>query len=294
MIDRAADVEPVLRAGAELGESPAWDAAGRRLLWVDITAGVVHRTDPETGADERLDVGRPVGAVAPGRDGPIAVAALDGFGMLATDGSGPRPLAAVEAEDPRTMMNDGKCDPAGRFWAGTKDVEGRRPLGSLYRLDADRTLTRVVAGVVISNGLGWSPDGGTMYYIDSARHAVDAFEFDADTGSVSHRRCCAEFPRAWGLPDGMTVDAEGFLWVAFWGGSAIRRVAPDGRVAATVELPVRLVTSCAFGGPDGSDLFVTSARIGLTPAQLRDEPHAGDLFRLRPGVGGPPATPYAG
>jgi sugar lactone lactonase YvrE len=290
---RAPDVELVLDARAELGESPAWDAATERLLWADISAGVVHRYDPATGTDERFDVGRAIGAVVPAADGRMAVAASGGFSALDADGSGEQRLAAIDVDDARTIMNDGKCDPAGRFWAGTKDVEGVRPLGSLYRLDADRTVTRMLSGVVISNGLGWSPDGTTMYYIDSARYAVDAFEFDVGTGSASHRRCLAELPRAWGLPDGMTVDEEGFLWIAFWTGSALRRLTPEGRLVATVELPVSLVTSCAFGG-DGSDLYVTSARIGLSPARLRDEPLAGGLFRLSPGVRGPAATPYAG
>jgi sugar lactone lactonase YvrE len=290
---RADDVELVLDARAELGESPAWDAATGRLLWADISAGVVHRYDPATATDERFEVGRPIGAVVPAAEGRFVVAASDGFAELDADGGTERMLAAIDADDARTIMNDGKCDPAGRFWAGTKDVEGVRPLGSLYRLDADRTVTRVVSGIVISNGLGWSPDGSTMYYIDSARYAVDAFEFEVDSGSASHRRCLTELPRAWGLPDGMTVDEEGCLWIAFWTGSAIRRLTPDGRVVATIELPVSLVTSCAFGG-DGSDLYVTSARIALSPARLRDEPLAGGLFRLSPGVRGPAATPYAG
>jgi sugar lactone lactonase YvrE len=174
------------------------------------------------------------------------------------------------------------------------DVEGRRPLGSLYRLDANRGLTRVLTGVTISNGLGWSPDGRTMYYIDSATHRIDAFDFEPETGSVSGRRRLVELPEGWGLPDGMTVDEEGFLWVAFWGGSAVRRIAPDGQVALVVELPVSLVTSCAFGGDDLADLYVTSARTELSGTQLRQQPHAGALFRIRPDVRGLPDHPFAG
>jgi sugar lactone lactonase YvrE len=288
------DVELVLDARADLGEGPAWDADARRLIWVDITAGVVHRFDPTTGRDEAIEVRRPVGAAVPTTSGGLIIAARDGFSLLDPATGEIDLVAGVDATVPATLMNDGACDAAGRFWAGTKDVEGRRPLGSLFRLDADLTLTRVVTGVTISNGLGWSPDQRTMYYIDSATHAIDAFDFEIETGAVSHRRRLVELPKAWGLPDGMTVDEEGFLWVAFWTGSAIRRLSPVGEVDSVIELPVSLVTSCAFGGDDLSDLYVTSARVGLSEEQLEAQPHAGGLFRLSPGVRGPAAHPFAG
>jgi sugar lactone lactonase YvrE len=288
------DPELILDAGAELGEGPVWDAGARALIWVDITAGLVHRFDPETGGDEVFDVGRPVGAAVPTTSGRLALALSDGFWILDTDSGRMEPVADVEWDDPRTRMNDGACDPVGRFWAGTMDVEGRRPIGSLYRLGADRGLERILDGVTISNGLGWGPDGTTMYYVDSATHAVDAFDFDIESGAVSGRRHLVELPTEWGLPDGLAVDEEGFLWVAFWGGSAIRRVSPDGDVTSTVEFPVSLVTSCAFGGDDLSDLYVTSATIELTRTQRWEQPSAGGIFRLRPGVRGLPNVPFAG
>jgi sugar lactone lactonase YvrE len=288
------DIELVLDAGAELGEAPTWDAATRLLIWVDITRGLVHRFDPETGRDGAIEVGRPVGAAVPTTSGRLALATENGFSLSDPLTGQTDLVAAAEADLPETTMNDGRCDPAGRFWAGTKDNEGRRPLASLYRLDADHRLTRVLMGVTISNGLGWSPDQGTMYYIDSPTHRIDMFDFDPESGSVSRRRRLVDLPEAWGLPDGMTVDEEGSLWVAFWGGSAVRRFAPDGRVTSTVEMPVSQVTSCAFGGKDLSDLYVTSARIGLTGAELREQPSAGGLFRLRPGVRGLPSHPFAG
>lgn len=288
------DVEIVLDAGAELGEGPTWDAETRRLIWVDIPGGVVHRFDPRTGRDEVLEVGGPVGAAVPTRSGRLALASNEGFSLLDPSTGRTELLAEVEADDARTTMNDGKCDRAGRFWAGSKDVKGRRPLGSLYRLDADRAATRVLTDVTISNGLGWSLDGRSMYYIDSPTHGVDRLDFEPADGSVADRRRLVDFPKDWGLPDGMTVDEEGFLWIAFWTGSALRRLAPDGRVTATVELPVSLVTSCAFGGDDLSELYVTSARNGLTREQLRQQPHAGALFRLRPGVRGLPEHPFVG
>jgi sugar lactone lactonase YvrE len=290
--ERMNDPELILDAGAELGEGPVWQAPDRVVLWVDITAGLVHRFDPATGRDETFGVGAPVGAVVPTTSGRWALTGPDGFALYDPATGERETLADVEADDPRTRMNDGACDPAGRFWAGTMDVEGRRPIGSLYRLGSDRVPARVLDGVTISNGLAWSPDASTMYYIDSVTHAVDALDFETETGAVAARRHLAEFPEAWGLPDGMTIDEEGFLWVAFWRGSALRRIAPDGRVVATVRFPVSLVTSCAFGGADLSDLYVTSARIELTEVERGEQPTAGGLFLLRPGVRGLPADPY--
>ena len=224
----------------------------------------------------------------------MALAVHDGFFLLDPATGRMEQMAEIETDVPETTMNDGKCDPVGRFWAGTKDVKGRRPVGALYRLGADHELVRILTGVRISNGLGWSPDQRTMYYIDSPTHGIDAFDVDPETGDVSHRRRLVDLPEGWGLPDGMTVDEEGFLWVAFWGGSAVRRISPDGRVVAVVELPVSQVTSCAFGGDDLSDLYVTSARDSLSEAELERQTYAGGIFRLRPGVGGRPESPFAG
>lgn len=288
------DVELILDAGADLGEGPCWDADSDRLIWVDITRGLVHRFDPQTGRDEAFDVGQPVGAAVPTTSGRLAVAAKDGFSILDPATGETELLADVEATAPETMMNDGKCDAAGRFWAGTKDIEGRRPLGSLYRLGTDRSLTQVITGVTISNGLGWSPGQQTMYYIDSPTQRIDAFAFDVEAGEVSDRHTLVEIPESWGLPDGMSVDEEGLLWVAFWGGSAVRRFDPGGEVVSTIEFPVSQITSCAFGGQDLSDMYVTSARDGLSEGQLADQPLAGGLFRLRPGLRGQPCHPFVG
>ena len=288
------EIELALDAGADLGEGPTWDAVVDALVWVDITPGLVHRFDPTNGTDETWDVGQPVGAAVPTTSGRLALAAEDRFASLDPATGRVELLVEVEADLPTTMMNDGKCDAAGRFWAGTKDVEGRRPLGSLYRLDADHGLVRVLTDVTISNGLGWSPDERTMYYIDSPTHGIDAFDFEPETAAVANRRRLVDLPRDWGLPDGMTVDEEGHLWVAFWDGAAVRRLAPDGRVVSATTFPASRVTSCAFGGPDLADLYVTSARDGLSDAQLREQPTAGGLFRLRPGVRGLPEHPFAG
>jgi sugar lactone lactonase YvrE len=287
-------VELVLPAGADLGEGPTWDARAQRLIWVDITQGLVHRYDPKTGRDEPIDVGRPVGAAVPTASGRLAIAGSDGFSLVDEATGQVDLIAAVEPDVPETTMNDGKCDAAGRFWAGTKDDPGGRALAALYRLDPDHTCTRILTGITISNGIGWSLDQRTMYYIDSPTHRIDAFDFELEGGSVSHRRRLIDLPSEWGLPDGMTVDEEGFLWVAFYDGSSLRRFAPDGRVTSVVHFPVSKVTSCAFGGDDLSDLYVTSARNGLSEAQLGEQPHAGGLFRLTPGIRGLPDHQFAG
>ncbi|MGH2681531.1 MAG: SMP-30/gluconolactonase/LRE family protein [Actinomycetota bacterium] len=288
------DVELALDTRADLGEAPSWDGDARLLIWVDITKGLVHRFDPGTQRDEVFEAGQPVGAAVPTSSGRLALAANSGFLLLDPATGEIDPIVELGDPAPGTGMNDGKCDPAGRFWAGTKDVEGRRALGSLYRLDADHRLTKVLTDVTISNGLAWSPDQRTMYYIDSTTYRIDAFDYDDTSGAVSSRRPHVEIPQSWGLPDGMNVDEEGFLWVAFWGGSAVRRLAPEGRVDAIVRFPVAQVTSCAFGGSDLSELFVTSARSGLTDAALGEQPLAGGLFRVRPGVRGLPSAPFAG
>ena len=285
-------VELAVDVRAELGEGPSWDPETRCLIWVDITAEVVHRFDPASGEDERFEVGQPVGAAVPTTDGRLALAVSDGFAFLDPATGAIERIADVEVDLADTMMNDGKCDPAGRLWAGTKDAKGSRALCSLYRLGPDGSPVRMLTGLTISNGLGWSPDRTTMYFIDSPTQRIDVFDFDLEGGEIASRRTLVEIPPAWGLPDGMTVDEDGFLWVAFWGGSAVRRFDPEGMVASTMDFTVSQVTSCAFGGDDLSDLYVTTARDGLSEAQLAEQPLAGALFRLRPGVRGQSPHPF--
>lgn len=284
--------EPVLDARADLGEGPSWDPAARRLIWVDINTGTVHRFDPSSGEDERFDAGQPVGAAVPASDGRLVLAVSDGFAFLDPNTGTLERIADVEADRPDTMMNDGKCDPQGRFWAGTKDAVASRPIASLYRLGPDRRPVQMVTGLTVSNGLGWSPDRSTMYFIDSPVQRIDLFDFDAENGDITNRRTLIEILKEWGLPDGMTVDEEGFLWVAFWGGSAVRRFDPNGEVVSVVEFPVAHVTSCAFGGDDLADLYVTTARNGLSESQLSEQPLAGGLFRFGPGVRGLRQQPF--
>lgn len=275
--------ELVSDARAKLGEGPLWDARTGELLWVDIPAGIVHRFDPLTGADRAFDVGGYIGAVVPRAAGGYALAVAEGF-AVATDDGDVTPLAAA-GHDETVRMNDGACDSRGRFWAGSMRLDEGPGGGRLFRLDADHSVTAIQDGVTISNGIGWSPDDSLMYYVDTPTHAVDVFDYDIDSGEATNRRqlFAVEGP---GSPDGLIVDAEGLLWVAFWGGGCVRRYTTDGAIADVVEVPAAHTTKPAFGGPDLTDLYITTA--------AGDEPTAGGLFLARPGVSGMPANAYAG
>jgi sugar lactone lactonase YvrE len=192
-------------------------------------------------------------------------------------------------------MNDGACDPQGRFWAGTMAYDESPGMGALYRLELDGSCTRILTGLTISNGIGWSPDGATMYLADSGTGLVEAFDFHGGSGAISGRRTLVRVEQPGVVPDGLTVDEDGGIWVALWGGGAIERYAPDGSVLTTVRLPVDRPTSCAFAGPDRATLFVTTARAGLDEAALAGQPDAGHLFRIHGlGVRGMPCMPYRG
>jgi sugar lactone lactonase YvrE len=192
-------------------------------------------------------------------------------------------------------MNDGICDPQGRFWAGTMAYDEAPGAGCLYRLELDGSCTQVLTGLTISNGIGWSPDGTTMYLADSGTADISAFDFDPATGDLSRRRTIVHITTANAVPDGLTVDHRGDLWVALWNGGALARYHPDGSLLDTIPLPVDRPTSCAFGGTGGATLFITTAREGLDDTALARQPDAGRLLRLdSPGVTGPPCVPYRG
>jgi len=268
--------EVCLDARALRGEGPLWDARDQRLIWVDIDTSTVHRYDPLTGCDQRQDVGQPVGAVGLRAGGGLVAAVRDGFAFIDPDRV--MLVAPVEIEQMGNRMNDGKVDPAGCFWAGTMALDLKPGAGVLYRLNRDLSVHAMLRGLSISNGLDWSLDGRTMYFVDSATGGLDAFDYDPENGAIGRRRRIVEIQEREGLPDGMVLDAEGFIWVALWGGGCVRRYTPCGSLAAVLELPVSQVTSCAFGGPQLTDLYVTSARAGLSAEQLAREPAAGGLF----------------
>ena len=284
----------VLDAQAQLGEGPVWDPIASCLYFVDILRDSVRRFDPATQASRTYYVNQPVGAVAPTERGDLVIAVRDGFARLDPWRGDVTSIAPVEADRPDQRMNDGKCDPAGRFWAGTMALDERPGAGALYRLDIDGRAHQILAGVTTSNGLDWSDDGRVMYYVDSPTRAVDLFDFDVPTGAVANRRTLVRVPREQGVPDGLTLDAEGCVWVALWGGGAVHRYAPDGSLDAIVRVPTTYPTSCTFGGPDLRDLYITTARIKLSERERAEQPLAGGLFRCRPGVQGRVANRFKG
>ncbi|MFJ5994023.1 SMP-30/gluconolactonase/LRE family protein [Streptomyces sp. NPDC092370] len=267
--------EVAVRAEAELGEGPTWDAAAGRLLWIDILGARVHTYDPGTGRRTVRRTEQHIGAVKPRAGGGLVLNLRDGIGLLDPDGG----FGWLHHEPvPGRRANDAVVAPDGALWAGTMRYDEAPGGGTLSRVTGDGSVRVVLDDVAVSNGTGWSPDGRLMYYIDTPTRRVDVFDY-AD-GRISGRRTLVEIEEGAGFPDGLTVDAEGCVWVAVWQGSAVRRYTPGGELDRVIELPVPLVTACAFGGAGLTDLYVTTARVGLTePSAL-----AGSLFVV-PGAG---------
>jgi sugar lactone lactonase YvrE len=268
-----------------LGEGPLWDDRDQSLYWLDIPQGRVHRMDAD-GSFASWDVGQRVSAIVPRASGGLVVAGRNGFMTLDLPSGELTMLAPVEQDRPENRMNDGACDRAGRFYAGTMADDERPGAGALYRLDPDLQLTTLLTGVGISNGIGWSPDDRLMYYVDSHAHQVDVFDYDPATGAIDGRRQFAPVGQGDVQPDGLTVDADGGVWVGVWDGGALLRYDPDGRMRDALQLPAARVTSCAFGGPGLDRLYITTA--------AGDGEHAGGLFVCEPGVTGQPGHPFRG
>ncbi|MBB5640474.1 SMP-30/gluconolactonase/LRE family protein [Cryobacterium roopkundense] len=291
----SAGVEVALEAAAELAESPWWDTERAELLWVDIPKGEIHHFDPASGTDHSITVGQPVGTVVGRRSGGVVCAVRDGIGYADLETGAFELVAPVEADRASNRMNDGACDANGRLWVGTMNADLVPGAGSLYRVSADLAADRMISPVSISNGLDWSPDGRTFYYVDSLTRQIDAYDFEPGTGTLRRRRTLVKTPGLVATPDGMAVDAEGCLWVAMWEGGSVLRYSPAGELLTVVDLPVTRVTSVAFGGARLDQLFITSARAGLTSEQLmHDEPLAGAIFAVDPHVTGLAPHRFAG
>ena len=286
------EYDVVVEPPAQLGEGPRWDAITGTLLWVDILGRRFHRYDPARACDDWVHLDELVSAALPRATGHPLLGLPDGF--YEVDGHRLALVVPLEAERPENRTNDAACDPQGRLWAGTMALDEHTPSAGLYRIDADLTVTKVLAGTTISNGLGWSPGGDRFYFIDSPTRRIDVFDYDAATGTLEHRRPLVTLQAEDAVPDGLAVDAEGCVWAALHGGWGLQRYSPDGRLMGRVELPVAKVTSCCFGGPDLRDLYVTTRRESLSERELREQPLAGVLFRLDVGVAGLPTHAFAG
>jgi sugar lactone lactonase YvrE len=280
-------VEQLTGPVAYHAEGPVWSARWGGLRWVDMLAGDVLSLAAD-GSVERRRVGAVAAALRPRRDGGAVIGVERGFVLEAKDGS---LSPVIEAwTDPAARMNDGGCDPDGRFYCGSMAYDRRPGGGGLYRLDADMTVHRVVEGVTISNGLDWSPGGSSAYYTDTETSRVDIFDYARDTG-LTNRRPFAQVDPADGRPDGLTVDAEGGVWVALNGGGVIRRYASDGTLDQVVETPTPHVTACAFGGTELSTLFITTSRERVEDA---GDSIAGALLACEPGGTGRPVREFSG
>jgi sugar lactone lactonase YvrE len=289
---------PCSQEQGHLGESCRWDAVHGRLLWVDVFAGRLYCARPEGDRlilAETYDVPGHLTAVAPvqGTGHGWIVAANQGIAHLGEDGGFTWLTCPEERNGGRVRMNDAACDPQGRFWVGSMAYDEAPGAGTLYRYGLDGALATVLTGVTISNGIGWSPDGASMYYIDSGAATVSVYDFDAATGEIANGRALAVFDAAReGMPDGLCVDDEGCLWVAVWGGGQVRRYTPEGELVARVRVEATQPSCCAIGGWDGTKLYITTAREGLSEEILSREPDAGRVFCVDVGVGAPPSQPY--
>jgi sugar lactone lactonase YvrE len=274
-------VELALEAHAALAEGPRWDARIERLLWVDIDGMALHRFDPATGEDETTPLPAKVGAAAPTADPDRVLVALAGRLAIVDVRSGDlEPVCDIPHAHPDLRANDGAVDPAGRFWIGTMADDESPGKGALYRLDG-RELTTVIEPIDLSNGFDWR--GERMYYADTPTQRVDLLDYDEAGGEVENRRPFVTIDEADGSPDGLVLDDEGGLWLALWGGGAVRRYSPEGELTAQLEVPADNVTACWFAG---DRLFITTA--------ASPQPLGGSLFVAEPGVSGPPARAYAG
>jgi sugar lactone lactonase YvrE len=285
----------VLDAKAMTGESPVWSPEEQALYWVDIPGQSLNRFDPRTGASRTWSMPEPVGSFAFRTSGGLILAMRAGFANFDLATGALTTLGVLDIGGLQNRFNDGRCDPQGRFWAGTMVPRGTpEPGGALYRLDPDHRHTRMLDGLFTSNGLAWSPDGKTMYHADSRRHTVFAYDFDADSGTLSNRRPFIETREGEGRPDGAAVDAEGFYWVAMFDGWRVCRYAPDGRLDRAIRMPVARPTMCAFGGEGLDLLYVTSGSQGLSAEDWQRQPHAGGLFVIPLDVRGLPEPKFRG
>ena len=276
------DAQVVYPCRSIVGEACVWDPRNGVLYWVDILNSRVYRFDPRSGSNTGWDVGAHVGCAAPRESGGLILGLQSGFALLDLETGQVASVADPEAKLPGNRFNDGKCDPRGRFWAGTMAYAVTEGSGSLYCLGEDRQVTKKIAGVTLSNGLCWHTGNSRFYFIDSATSQVQEYDYDASSGEIENQRVLAEISRDMGVPDGMTIDEDGYLWVALWGGGKVIRIDPDtGSVVFEVLVPADQVTCAAFGGESLDQLYITTANYQRSAEDEERQPLAGSLFRAQ-------------
>ena len=279
----------------KLGEGPVWDEANQYILWLDIIKGEIHQYDAATNILETFDVDEMIGCIALRESGGFIAGLEHGIAFIDDEKILLQRIADPEENLPN-RFNDGKCDGAGRFWAGTMAISEEENQGSLYVMEPDLTLKKKIENVSISNGLAWSADNTIMYYIDSPTRYVFAFDYDIKTGDIDNQRVVVDLTNESGYPDGMTIDEDGMLWIAFYDGWRVTRYDPTtGNILQHIELPVANVTSCTFGGENLNDLYITTASKNMSEDALQQQPHAGKLFVVKNcGCKGLPAEKFKG
>ena len=281
------EVRCLLEKRAILGEGPIWRPRENSLYWIDLKAPAIYCFDVITRQNRQIPaaLGKTIGGMVFARNGRMIV--VDGEGVHELSSTGHRNLLVnPEADQVGNAFNDAKCDPKGRLWSGTGDIEETRPSGSLYVIENQRRIRRIDSGIACSNGPAFSPDGRRAYFADSTRGEIYCYDVDLDTGLISERKSFYSASENAGQPDGMTVDVEGYLWCANWDGWSVTRYAPNGEVDRVLKVPVPRPTSVCFGGPRMDQLFITSASDGLDEAGLKEAPLSGSLFVCEPGVKG--------
>lgn len=275
-------IEPLMDHACLLGEGPVWDAKQESICWVDILNGVIHEYAPATKKHHYIQLQQMIGSVAICTDGHFIAAMQHGFARINRHTGEVTFISDPESHLPNNRFNEGKCDPAGRFWSGTMSLSEDTGAGNLYVLRDKDTCVKKIDSVSISNGLAWSADHKTMYYIDTPTLQVVAYDFNNATGHISNKRTVLEIDKADGFPDGMTIDKEDMLWVAHWDGWQVSRWDPaTGKKLLRIDMPVARVTSCTFGGETFGDLYITSAKVGLGADALKQQPLAGSVFVIR-------------
>jgi sugar lactone lactonase YvrE len=273
--------ELILDAKATLGEGPAWDSKTQTLYWVDILQKRIYR-----GKDILAELDSFIGCLAPSADGTLILGLQRAIASLQVDTGHVKILASIDSEPTANRINDGKCDPAGRFLFGTMDMNEKDSSGALYSFDG-KNATRLLDNIRISNGLAWSPDHKIFYYIDTPTREVKSFDYDLSTGQISNPRTTIRVGESLGFPDGMTSDTQGNLWIACWGGAQITKWNPNtGKLIEQIPVPALQTSSCVFGGADMNELYITSARVGMSDSDLKKYPLSGGLFKVITNVQG--------
>jgi sugar lactone lactonase YvrE len=284
----------VLQHNCLLGEGPVWDAKNKLICWVDILNGEIHEYSPEQKTHRAIGVHQMIGSIAICTNGNFIAALQNGFAFIDRITGAVKMIVDPEDHLSHNRFNDGKCDPAGRFWAGTMSLSEEPGTGNLYAIEKDLIVTRKIEGVTISNGMAWSADQRVFYYIDTPTSGIVKYDYEKDSGLIHNKRTVIKIAKEDGYPDGMTIDNEGMLWIAHWDGWQVSRWDPiRSEMLGRIKLPVARVTSCTFGGENLEDLYITSAKVGLTKAQSAQQPLAGSLFVLREcGFKGMPAVEF--